>query len=224
MRPFTLLILLSLALLTSGCGGCESRDHSAQPADTLSTLVMQIRKCSRLYTTEYRVHKIVTFDDEMRLQGKMLTKRYNLKLPVGDRKVAIPMDATLKAYIDFADFNENNVSRTSDGKVVVTLPDPRIVLTESKIDQAGIREYVSFTRAHFSDRELSEYERQGRDAIMDHIPRLGIVDGARESAARQIIPLLVSMGFSEENVVVEFRHDLDRNSLRTLMDTNGLER
>ena len=210
-------------LATMGCKG-EGQDTDMQDNDSLPMLVMQIQKCSRLYTTEYRVHKIVTFDDVVRLRGKMFAKNYNMQLPLGDRKVAIPMDATLKAYIDFSEFSDANVRRQDDGKIVITLPDPHIVLTDSKIDQEGIREYVSLTRAHFSDRELSAYEKQGRDAIIAHIPNMGIVEGARESAARQIVPLMVSMGFREQDVVVEFRRDLENNNIRTLLSPNTLER
>ena len=210
-------------LAAMGCKG-DRPDGKAQDKDSLPMLVMQIQKCSRLYTTEYRVHKIVTFDDVVRLRGKMFAKNYNMELPLGDRKVAIPMDATLKAYIDFSEFTDENVRRQEDGKIVITLPDPHIMLTDSKIDQEGIREYVSLTRAHFSDRELSAYEKQGRDAIIAHIPSMGIVEGARESAARQLVPLVVSMGFREQDVVVEFRRDLDHNNIRTLLSPNTLER
>lgn len=220
---YIILFVWLAAFVAAGCCGKASSEEAAE-VDTLPMLVMQIRKCSRLYTTEYRVHKIVTFDDVVRFRGKVFSKSYSMNLPLGDRKVAIPMDATLKAYVDFADFSEENVRRTSDGRVVVTLPDPRIVLTSSKIDQEGIREYVSLTRSHFSDRELSAFEKQGRDAIIAHIPRMGMIEGARASAARQIIPLIVSMGFDEENVVVEFRHDLDRNDISTLLDMNSTER
>lgn len=211
--------MLLTSWLTTSCDRQKTADD-----DTLPMVVMQMRKSSRLYTTEYKVHKIVTFDDVVHLRGQMFSKSYSVALPLGDRKVAIPMNATLKAYIDFSNFSEDAVRRRDDGTVVVTLPDPKIILTDSKIDQEGIREYLSLTRSHFTDKELADFELQGRDAIIDHIPQMGIVEGARESAARQIIPLLVSMGFREQDVVVEFRQNLHENSIRTLMDANGLER
>ena len=217
---------VSLLVLAASLTGCKDSDRpqTTVATDTLPQLVLQIRKCSRLYTAEYRVHKIVTFDDVVRLRGKMFAKSYSVDLPIGDRKVAIPMDATLKAYIDFSDFSEQDVSRQADGKVIVTLPDPRIILTDTKIDQEGIREYVSFARSHFSDRELAEYERQGRNAIVANIPNMGLVDGARESAARQIIPIIVRMGYSERDIVVEFRQDFDKNDIRRLLDLNNVEK
>jgi hypothetical protein len=144
-------------------------------------------------------------------------------LPIGDRKVAIPMDATLKAYIDFANFSEENVRR-QNGKITITLPDPRVVMTDTKIDQKGVREYVSLTRSHFSDRELSAYEQQGREAFIANIPKMGIIERARESAARQLIPIIAQMGYEEENITISFSRDFSITDIRTLLELNNVER
>lgn len=197
------LILFSWALMAA----CSS---DPEPADTESrpTLVQQVRKCSRLYTTEYRIHKIVTHDDVLRLKGQLLRQDFDIPLPLGERKIAIPMDATIKAYIDFSNFSEQNVERDGD-RITILLPDPQVVLTSSKINRDEIREYVGLTRSHFSDKELTGYEQQGREAILKSIPGLGIEETARENAARVLVPLLTDMGYDERNVTIAFRRDLD---------------
>ena len=43
----------------------------AQGIDTVPMLIMQVKKCSKLYTAEYRVHKIITHDDDLRLKGQL---------------------------------------------------------------------------------------------------------------------------------------------------------
>lgn len=220
MRKRIVYLLFALPLLlTASCQGCGDGEGSTgiQATDTLPTLVTQIQKCSRLYTTEVRVHKIVTYDDVVRLRGKVFTKDYAMKLPLGDRKVAIPMDATLKAYIDFGNFSEQNVSRHGD-HLTVTLPDPKVVLTDTKIDQAGVREFVGLTRSHFSDRELTLFEQQGREAIIQSIPQMDIVERARASAARQLIPIFTQMGFREENITIVFDKDFDATDIRRFLD------
>lgn len=214
---FLLLCLLSAA----GCGRSSKED--VKQIDTVPMLVMQIQQCSRLYTTEYQVHKIVTHDDVVRLRGRMFSADYDLPLPVGERKVAIPMTATLKAYIDFSGFSAEQVSR-QDGRITVTLPDPRVVMTDSKIDQEGIREYVALMRSHFSDRELSSYEQQGREAILQSIPDLGIIEAARLSAARLLIPIIAQMGYDEQNIVITFRRDFKTDDIRKLLDQTTIER
>ena len=176
--------------------------------DTIPMLVMQIQKCARLYTTEYHIHKIVTHDDVLKLKGNLLSKDIDVTLPLGERKIAIPMDATLKAYIDFSDFTERNIERHGD-KITIVLPDPQVVLTSSKVNQGEIRDYVGLVRSQFTDKELSSYEQQGRQAILNSVPRLGIKQQAQANAARVLVPMLTEMGYREENVTIAFRKNLD---------------
>lgn len=223
MKKIVICFLLSLLLsvVTTGCKPTEKEVPTVSTAanDTLSRLVMQIQKCSRLYTTEFQVHKIVTYDDVINLKGSLLNQKYSFRMPFGDRKVAIPMNATLKAYIDFGEFSEASVERHGR-KLTITLPNPRVVMTASKIDQQNIREYVSLTRAHFSDRELADLELQGREAILQSIPQMGIIDHARMSAAKLLIPIAAQMGFGEDDIVIVFPDSFDPNNLKAIIDTD----
>lgn len=202
------LILFSWVLMAACSSDPEPANTVADNTENRPTLVQQVRKCSRLYTTEYRIHKIVTHDDVLRLKGQLLRQDFDIPLPLGERKIAIPMDATIKAYIDFSNFSEQNVERDGD-HITILLPDPQVVLTSSKINRDEIREYVGLTRSHFSDKELTGYEQQGREAILKSIPGLGIEETARENAARVLVPLLTDMGYDERNVTIAFRRDLD---------------
>ncbi len=180
-------------------------------------LVMQVQKCSRLYTAEFKVHKIVTHDDEVRMKGKILKHDYDIALPVGCRKVAIPMDATVKAYVDFSDFSAKSIVRNGR-KIEIILPDPRVQLTATKINHQEIKKYVALMRQDFTDAELASYERQGRDAIVKEIPGMGITEMARESAAKVITPLFVGMGFDEKDITVTFRKDFTAADILKMVD------
>ena len=103
-------------------------------------------------------------------------------------------------------------------RLTVTLPDPKVVLTDTKIDQDGVLEFVGLTRSHFSDRELTLFEQQGRESIIQSIPQMDIIERARASAARQLVPIFTQMGFREENVTIVFRKDLNVNDLRRLLE------
>lgn len=206
------------------CCSC-SRHKTEQETvniDTIPMMVMQIQKCSKLYTAEYKVHKIITHDDKMKLNGSFMKKDFSINLPLGSRKIAIPMDATLKAYIDFADFNEDNVKRQGD-KIEIILPDPHVTLTSTRINHDEIKQYVALTRSRFSDEELSSYERQGREAIIKDIPSMGMMDMARESAARTLIPMIEQMGFEESNITVSFRKHYTLNDIKSLLDKTTIE-
>ena len=102
--PF--ILFLAIIGMASSCSSEQTENAEPVVTDTLPSLIMQIQKTSRLYTTEYHIHKIVTHDDVVRLKGNFLSKDFDIPLPLGERKVAIPMDATLKAYIDFSDFSD----------------------------------------------------------------------------------------------------------------------
>ena len=185
--------------------------------DTIPTLITQVKKCSRLYTAEYKIHKIITHNDEVRAKGKILNHEYDVALPVGERKVAIPVDATIKAYIDFSDFSERNIKRNGR-KMEILLPDPHVQLTASRINHGEIRKYVAMMRQNFSDAELANYEQQGRKAIINDIPRLDITDMAKESATKIIVPFFVGMGFNEEDITVTFRKDFTAKEIIRMVD------
>ena len=221
IKDYILFLAVLLTVSSCSCGGREEQQSAAdyQSIDTLPMLIMQIQKCSRLYTTDYKVHKIVTHDDVVKLRGNLLKQDINIQLPLGDRKVAIPMDATLKAYIDMGEFSERNVEKAG-GKIIITLPDPKVMLTSSKIDQKNIKEYVGLVRSHFTDAEMTNYERQGRAAIIESIPQLGIIPTAKENAARVLVPLIMQMGFREEDIVIRFRKDYGLKDIPSLINSD----
>ena len=205
------LVLLLVQLLPGDrflAADSDARNLSPGSSDTVPMLILQVQKCSKLYTAEYRVHKIVTHDDALRLKGQLMSKQFNLKVPLADRKIAIPMDAKIKAYIDFSEFSEQNIER-SGNQITIILPDPQVVMTSSKIDQKNVKQYVGLTRAHFSDEELANYQQQGREAILQSIPDMGIEETARANAAKVLVPMLTQLGYEEQNITIAFRKDLD---------------
>ena len=208
MKKIVILIMTLTTLLMTGCKSENGDTAQDIVTDTVPSLVIQIQKCARLYTTEYHIHKIVTHNDILKLKGNILRKDIDIKLPLGERKIAFPMDATLKAYIDFSDFSESNIERNGD-KITILLPDPKVVMTSSKINRDEVKEYVGLTRSYFTDKELSSYEQQGRQAILNSVSQLGIKQTAQENAARVLVPMLTEMGYKEENITIAFRKSLD---------------
>lgn len=210
-----------LTLLAS-CSGGDSKPKGKEQVDTIPIMVMQIKKCARLYTAEYQVHKIVTHDDQVRLKGSFLQKEFDINLPLSSRKIAIPIDATLKAYVDFNEFSEKNVRRNGD-KIEITLPDPKVELTSSRINHNETKKHVAFMRSNFTDEEMANYEKQGRAAIINSIPKLGIIDMARESAAHTLIPTIKQMGYKEENITVTFRKEFTTADLPLILENTTME-
>lgn len=218
MKKSFVIMLTSVILLTLSCSG-EKIGESGLQTDSLPILIMQVQKCSRLYSTEFRVHKIITHDDKLKLEGSIFDKKFSMPLPLGSRKIAIPMDVTLKGYIDFGTFSEKNVHREGN-KIEIILPDPKVMLTSSKIDHEAVKQYVALLRSNFSDEELSAYEHQGRTSVIKSIPRLGIIEQARENAAHVLIPLIKNFGYNEQDIVISFRKKFTDKDIPTLMDNS----
>ena len=216
MRKTTYTLLIAVVLIMAACR--DKAPETTPHTDTIPMLIMQIQKCSRLYTAECRLHKIITHDDKVSLRGKFMSQDYDIGLPLGNRKIAIPIDATVKAYIDFADFAADNIRREGD-KIELILPDPKVALTSTTIDHKGMKQFVALTRSNFSDEEIASYEQQGRQAIIGDIPKLNITDMARESAANILIPMLRQAGFKEENITVTFRKDFNKNNITPILVT-----
>lgn len=220
MKKLLNIILSVMILVFSACSQKQPTEEKANVIDTIPVMVMQIQKCSRLYTAEAHVHKIITHDDQLNLKGSFMKKDFNIHIPGSNRKVAIPMDATIKAYVDFEGFSQKNVSRKGD-KIEIILPDPKLVLTNSKIDHKAVKQYVSLTRSNFTDAELTKLEQQGRQSIINDIPNIDLMEQAQFSAANTLIPMLIDMGFKEENIKISFRKKFTLQDLKGFI-SNGL--
>ncbi len=218
MSKYIIFIVSAICLIVCSCSHQKEHKGKAEKhIDTIPHLVTQIQKCSRLYTAECKVHKIITHNDEVKVAGKLMQHDYNITLPLGQRKIAIPIDATIKAYIDFSDFSDKNIKRNGN-KIEVLLPNPHIQLTATKISHAEIKKYVATLRRNFSDEELSNYETQGRKAIINDIPQTGIIEMARESAAKIIVPFFTGLGFEEKDITIIFKKDLTQGNICNMID------
>lgn len=205
-------ILGSIFFIRCNSSAEQQEKPDIQQLDTIPMMVTQIQKCSRLNTAEVIVHKIITHDDQMKLSGKFLGKEISINLPAGKRKVAIPMYATIKASIDLSKVTSDDIIRHGD-KIEIVLPRPVTTITETHIDHDGMKQFVAITRSNFSDEELQSYERQGREAIEKSIPDLGIEAMARESAARQLIPIIQMVGYNESDITITFRENGKNNTI-----------
>lgn len=216
MKRFQKWILLTLILSLSA--SCAKKEASMQEVDKEQNLVMSVVKCSKLYTVQYNVRKIVTFDDILSIKGSIFSEKFNVTLP-GDRKIAIPVDATIKGYIDFSEFSKENIAINGD-EITITLPNPKIVMTSSKIDHAGMVEYSSLFRSKFTEKEKEDYLQQGIANIMANMKNTDIVSRSRINAFNTLQPMAIAAGYKPENIHVCFRDEIERNahSDNTILD------
>lgn len=219
MKILILVVCAAVAMVSCRGGKSESAEGNL---DTVPMMILQIQKTSRLYITECHLRKIITHNDAKTIKGSLLDRSFQLDLPLSNRKVAIPMDATVKAYIDFKDFSEKNVRKDGD-KIEIILPDPKLVLTGTKIAHDEVKEYVALARSRFTDEELSALEKQGRAAIIKDISSLDIITVAKENAAKTLIPLIRQMGYRQDDITITFRKRFTASEIETLIDKSTIE-
>ena len=146
-RFFPLILSLSMVL----GGACTKQTTTTEAADSViaadsTDIVLRVRQTSRLYTAEYKVHKIITHSDIKHLRTTVLGHEYDTQLSLGDRKVAIPIDVTLQAYIDFSYFHESQIERSPDGRHLhIILPDPKVVVISSKVNHESTKQPPSLS-------------------------------------------------------------------------------
>lgn len=226
MKTFSKTIILSTFTLLSLFCSCnsnkEQQSQEEQSVDTIPVLITQIQKCSRLYAAEYKIRKIITHQDEKKLEGSFMRQKISVPLPIGERKIAIPVEATVKAYIDLSTLSTENIHRHGN-QIEIILPDPQIIITSTKIKREDVKEYVPILRKRFTDEELTVYEHQGRKAIVNDISKIGIIERARENAAVTLIPMIELSGFKQENITISFRKKFTLSDIATLIGQEQIE-
>lgn len=221
MKKFLFIIFCCFGAMIFGCkdskptieatkSDADTTALTEPQIDTMATIVAACKMQSRLYTTEYRVHKVVLYDDQATIGGKLI----DISVP-GHRKAAIPIDVTLKGYVDFSNFTRDNVI-VRDSLCIITLPDPKVMITASQVDHNGTRQYVSMTRKKFGNAEINALAAQGEDSIVSHIDQFGITERSREACLRAFMPMLRTLGYDEENVIIRFRKKFTADDLRPI--------
>lgn len=212
-----LFLCLSIGLLSTSCGGGNAHNNKGNDTqDTLSVLMTSISACSRLYSAQYDLRKILVYTDTTTISGNFMSHHVKLNLPLSDRRIALPISATAKAFIDFGKLKKENVVRHGD-KLEIILPDPEITLTSTAIDHKGVRKKVGLLRHGFTDEEITSIQQHGRKEILDGLAKTDILLDAQESATRLIVPIAVQCGFKEENVKVTFRKSLQSDGMSSLV-------
>ena len=179
------------------CGLCIflscAQRHLPTPIETVATL----RQMQELATVEYTVSKVVKANDDQTWYK------------VGDRKILITCEATIKAGIDFEQLTDKNITVIGK-KITMVLPAPKILSVNIKPENIDVAfEAVGIFRTQFTTAErtalLSQAEQQIRNSGND----LGILEQAKTNTQLFLSNFLKQLGFEE--VVLTF--DQPKNNI-----------
>lgn len=177
---FILLMITTIALC-----GCGSK-RLPNPAETVATL----QEIQELATVEYTISKVVKASDNQTWYK------------IGDRKILITCEATVKAGINMKGITEKNIV-TSGKTIRIQLPPPKVLSVN--LPPEGIQvafEEVSFFRKEFTSAERDDLLKQAEEQIRNSGSELGILAQAKTNTQLFLSKFLLQLGF--EKVEISF--------------------
>ncbi|MCQ2202944.1 MAG: DUF4230 domain-containing protein [Bacteroidales bacterium] len=181
------------------------------PTTDKQSIIAFSRSQSKIYTETFHAKQSVNFDD------KTITKIIGAgPFTIGERSINIRYIAHLKAYIDMSKFTNKCVSINGD-KVTVRLPSIEIEKTGFKVEE--IVKNIDLLRFDFNEQELNKLISAGENDLSDNLKRYfldnDVLNRSREEAKDFFVDFIVSLGYDEENIDVDF----DRTIIESVKNT-----
>lgn len=213
-----------LAILLWSLGSCQNSTTPGQNAmdqtEDTATVVLRLQQSARIYSTEYRIHKILIHHESKHLQQRIITQKINIPLPSSSRKIAIPMDIVIKGYTDMNKIEPENIH--IEGKSIsITLPDPEFIVTSETIDWEHVIQTSDLLRKDFQTQEITDLSKQEKQNILKNIPWDDFLKTAHSNAAHTLFPLLQALGF--EQIHIQYRDELKNSNPEKLLLYDNIE-
>jgi Protein of unknown function (DUF4230) len=146
--------------------------------------VLSLKELSDLAVTEITVTKIIKASDEP------------VWYKVGDRKILISCEATIKAGIDLSQLTEDDIS-IKGKSITITLPKPKIISLNLPPGKIKVEyEETGMFRSSFSTAERDALVAQGEQQIRKSAAELGVLETANDHATLFITGFLKRLGYT----------------------------
>jgi hypothetical protein len=175
-------ILSPITVFLIGCG------KATPPPAGIITAMQQMQD---LATAEYTITKVVKANDNQTW------------FKIGDRKILITCEATVKAGIDFAEMDTRYVSK--NGKSIsIQLPPPKIVTVNIPPEKIRVAfQDIGFFRSQFSIAEQTDLMQQAEKQIVAKAASLGILEDAKNNTRTWLLGYLSALGFEQIDIQFE---------------------
>lgn len=170
--------------ITCGC---------AQKKTPKNQEILALKEMNELVTVEYVVNKIIKATDD-----KTWYK-------VGDRKILMTCEATVKAGIDFSKINTDNIN-INNKEIMLTLPHATLFSINIKPEDIKVAyEEVGALRNNFSSQERNVLAAQAQTQIQSSADSLGVLQTAETNASLFVSNFLRNLGY--EKVTIQFNNN-----------------
>lgn len=152
--------------------------------------VLAIREMGALATTQYSISKIVKANDNQTWYK------------VGDRKILMSVDATVKAGIDLSQLKKEDIQ--INGKSIrISLPPPQILSLQIPPEKIKLEyEEVGLLRSGFDQSERTRLLEQAERQIEAAVPETGIIETTRKHTQNWVRQFCRQLGYEE--IVIDF--------------------
>jgi len=152
--------------------------------------ILALKEMNELVTVEYMVSKIIKASDDQTW--------YKL----GERKILMTCDATLKAGIDFSKISADDIN-IKEKEIVLTLPKASLFSVNIKPEDIKIAyQEIGAFRNEFSSQERNQLAAQAQSQIETSVESLGVLQTAETNASTFVSTFLRNLGY--EKVTVQF--------------------
>ena len=174
MRMITLIVIMSLLF------ACKKKSSINE--------VFALREMSELATVEYMVTKIIRASDNQTWYK------------IGDRKILMSCEASVKAGIDMSAIKEENIS--IDGKSIsLVLPKAHLISVNIKPENIKVEyQETGLFRSNFTAAERDQLMAQGEAQIKRSVDSLGVIQTAETNASLFISNYLKQLGYNRIHI------------------------
>lgn len=152
--------------------------------------ILALREMNELVTVEYVVNKIIKAADDQTWYK------------IGERKILMTCEATLKAGIDFSKIGTDNIN-IKDKEITLTLPHATLFSLSIKPEDIKVAyEEVGAFRDNFSSQERNMLAARAQQQIQASVDSLGVLQTAETNASLFVSNFLRNLGY--EKVSVQF--------------------
>jgi hypothetical protein len=158
---------------------------------TQQSEILALRHLGDIATTEYVVSKIIKASDDQTWYK------------IGDRKILISCEATIKAGIDLTQLQQKDVQ--IEGKhVTIHLPTPKIISLSMPPEKIKVEHVeIGILRKDFDNAERDALLAQGEQQIRNSIPALGILETTQKNSSLFISNFLQRLGYEQVTILYE---------------------
>lgn len=189
-----ILVLIAGGFCLTISSGCS---RSTPP---VSGVITALQTMQELATVEYTLTKVVKASDDKTW--------YKL----GDRKILITCEATVKAGIDFSQLDTRYFSG-KDNSISIQLPPPMILMVNLPPDKIRVAyQEIGFFRDHFSAAEQNELMIQAEIQLVRKAKQLGILEEAKQNTRIILNDYLTRLGF--EQIDLQFDTPLKPSTIK----------